>query len=56
MMERKCLTTEKNWVVFTMNSVLYFETFIEALENQKVLGGHLMTKTYYDSYYSKLVH
>lgn len=56
MMERKCLTTEKNWVILTMNSVLYFETFAEALENQKVLGGHLMTKTYYELHYSKMVH
>lgn len=51
-MERNCLTSEKNWVVVTLKSVFYFKTFNEAIENQKVLGGHLMTKTYYDLHYS----
>lgn len=40
-----------NWVIVKGETVFHFETFDEATAHNTLLGGHLMSKVYYESHY-----
>lgn len=48
---RKELHLEKNWVIVKEPNVFLYETFQEAIEVNKLLGGTLMSKTFFETSY-----
>lgn len=52
-MDRKELTLEKGWVVVYGSQVFEYETFHEAMHAQVVIGGNLMSKSYYTYHYKE---
>lgn len=53
-MFRKSLIDQKNWTVVTGSIANHFETFTEALAQQSISGGHLMSRTFYETEYKHL--
>ena len=52
-MERKDLREEKGWVIVKSEVVFEYETFSEASTINSVMGGNLMSKSYYNNHYKK---
>ena len=50
----KDITEQKNWVIVTNSEVIEFETFHQALKEQKITHGNLMSKNYYEYHYKNL--
>lgn len=42
-----------NWVIVKGGEVFHFETFEEATAHNTLLGGHLMSKNYFENHYKK---
>jgi len=51
MEDRKDLTKERGWVIITKDTVLEYDTFMEAIEVNKLLNGNLMSKNYFENHY-----
>jgi len=50
---RKKLHTIPNWVIVKENIVFEYDTFDEATAVNSLMGGHLMSKNYYEHHYKK---
>ena len=50
---KKQLHMEPNWVIVKDKTVFEYESFTEAASVNTLLGGHLMSKTYYENHYKK---
>ena len=48
---RKELHLEKNWVIVKELNVFCYETYQEAIEVNKLLGGTLMSRTFFETSY-----
>ena len=48
------LTEQKNWVIVTDSEVIELETFHQAIKEQKITHGNLMSKNYYEYHYKNL--
>jgi hypothetical protein len=48
---RRDLTQEKDWVIVRGENVFYYDTWNEACVVNTMLGGHLMSKSYYENHY-----
>jgi hypothetical protein len=44
---------EPNWVIVKDKTVLEYESFTEAASVNALLGGHLMSKSYFENHYKK---
>ena len=51
---RKDLTQEKDWVIVRGENVFYYDTWNEACVVNTMLGGNLMSKSYYENHYKNL--
>lgn len=40
-----------NWVIVKGEKVFHFDTFEEATAHNTLLGGHLMSKNYFENHY-----
>jgi hypothetical protein len=52
-MNKRDITLQTGWVLVIGESVFEFPTFQEAMANQTLLGGTLMTVEFYKEHYSK---
>jgi len=52
-MEIKELTKEKNWVIVKEKNVFNYDTYNEAIVVNTMIGGHLMSRHYYENHYKK---
>jgi hypothetical protein len=48
---RKHIGDLKGWVIVKKDTILEYETFEEAIENNKLLNGNLMSKNYFENHY-----
>ena len=53
-MTRPELTSEKGWVIVRGKEVFEYQTWNEAVTVNQMLGGSLMSKTYYESQYTQI--
>jgi hypothetical protein len=44
---------EPNWVIVKDKTVLEYESFTEAASVNSLLGGYLMSKSYFENHYKK---
>ena len=51
---RNDLTQEKDWVIVRGENVFYYDTWNEACVVNTMLGGNLMSKSYYENHYKNL--
>ena len=51
---RPQLTNEKGWVIVRGKDVFHYETWNEAVTVNQLLGGSLMSKTYYEYHYTQI--
>ena len=49
--DRKDITQEKDWVIVRGDKVYYYTSWNEACVVNTMLGGHLMSKSYYENHY-----
>ena len=50
-MNKPELTNQKGWVIVRGENVYNYETWNEAVTVNQMLGGHLMSKEYYENHY-----
>lgn len=48
---RKDIGDLKGWVIVKKDTIIEYETFEEAIENNKLLNGNLMSKSYFKNHY-----
>ena len=51
--EKGELTNEKDWVIVRGDNVFHYSTWNEACVVNTMLGGHLMSKSFYENHYKK---
>jgi hypothetical protein len=49
--DRTELTQQKDWVIVKGESVFHYTSWNEACVVNTMLGGHLMSKSYYENHY-----
>jgi len=49
--EKVDLTQEKDWVIVRGENVFHYDTWNEACVVNTMLGGNLMSKSYYENHY-----
>ena len=51
--EKGDLTQEKDWVIVRGENVFHYDTWNEACVVNTMLGGTLMSKSFYENHYKK---
>ena len=51
--EKKDLTQEKNWVIVRGDNVFYYDSWNEACVVNTMLGGHLMSRNFFENHYKE---